>query len=218
MRSSRSLPKEVSLWLAAGSFGLGLFERVLVLLDSTRWVQLVVVKWQGVLWAASGALIAWLHARFGLVSSRGFVPFIPLLLELAVVVALGFVNFGFEPYWTRARRSRPGSPLLPRYLINLLACLILIGFMLFSVSGGEFAGHGWHGAIEGIRAGAQIVLHPVERLDFCVLGALALLLALLMFWHPGTAIRVLIIVAALWAMAEFSALVAAFDSARGITA
>lgn len=194
---SKSLPREIAYWGSVTGLGFSLLERFALLIQASPGLRWLAHAWQGAVDAAATSALAQLHA-WNLAPSPAHARLLPSLVELIAVVLLGFVYFGREPYWTRARRSRPNSALLPRYLFNLAACILLVAIILVSNSGIAINDpasliSAWNAVV-----GPSGILHSAIAIDFAITALFGASILVLVLWHPGTAIRVLFLMALIW--------------------
>lgn len=178
----RLITRELPLWGAIIALSFQLVERLAAVVAISPYINWVASQWGEWVQLLTNRFLDWL-GQFGLSATTAYSRILPIELQLAIVVALAFVYFGMTPYWVRARRSLSLSSVLWRYGVHLAANVLLIAILLSS----------FHSAMSSIA-----IPVPATSLDWILLSTLIGSLGVLVLWHPGMAIRVLIVLLGIW--------------------
>lgn len=203
---SRSLFRQVAYLISVGGLGLGLFERLIALMNIAPCVKKFADEWARLLKEATERGLAIVHSWSGPELSEPYHALAPVWIELFLVILFAFANFGFEPYWTRARRAKPDKALWPRYAINLTACIVLVVLLVAVSTNTPMTGFLHPDKVHEALANFSVLTHPVTSLDYIAVSSFAVMIAILIGWHPGAASRVLVVIGFVWVVSTLSML------------
>lgn len=190
---------EIALWISVTALGLQALDRVEDLFRASSWLRGVLDGWEQLMAGASSAIVFLLARVTGFAVSPAFVPLVALVFQLGAVVIFAFLYFGVQPYWIQAARAKPHVPLLPRFFINFVACLVLL-YLVLQSSGLTFGGAGNLPGLVTTVDGKSEIVAPLTVLDNVLVSATFVLTMILVGWHPGAAWRVLFVAVGLWCL------------------
>lgn len=153
------------------------------------WADTIVGHWVPLVSALTDSIV-WLLALLAENPiSAPFRPFVALFLELLALLVFAFRRFGWRPFFIQAPLKFGWLRTFAHSAVHLAACLVLFAFMAAAI---QLSVTSVISDIQDLLVGPGLT-DAAGLFDQVVVFGVAAMVAILLLWHPGIAVRVLAI-------------------------